>query len=72
MRAELDGGNQTLNYRIRQAQLYKVPFMLIAGDREAQSGQVAIRLRSGENVEAVAADQAVAMITERIASRTLS
>jgi len=72
VRAELDGGNQTLNYRIRQAQVLKVPFMLIAGDREAQGGQVSIRLRSGESLEAVPVAQAVAMIAERIATRALS
>ncbi|MEW6752905.1 MAG: threonine--tRNA ligase [Candidatus Latescibacterota bacterium] len=71
VRAELDGGNQTLNYRIRQAQVQKVPYMLIAGDREAQSGQVAIRRRSGETEQGVPVAQAVSTIHGDIVTRAL-
>jgi len=67
VRAELDDDNQTLNYRIRQAQVQKVPYMLIAGDREVGNGQVSIRLRSGENIEPRPVADAVALIGEKIA-----
>ena len=70
VRSELQAEN-TLNYRIRQAQVQKVPYMLVMGDREVESGQVAIRLRSGENLEAQSMEGAVAMIEDRIASRAL-
>ena len=70
VRAELDDDNQTLNYRIRQAQVHKVPYMLIAGDREVENGQVSIRLRSGENLEPQEITEAVAMIVDRIAGKT--
>ena len=69
VRVELDDDNQTLNYRIRQAQVQKVPYMLIAGDREAESGQVSIRLRSGENLDPLAVEEAVDMIAGKIAAR---
>ncbi len=45
MRVDLDDRNEKLGYKIREAQTSKVPFMLIAGDREEQSGQVAVRNR---------------------------
>jgi threonyl-tRNA synthetase len=69
IRAELDAASETLNKRIRQAQTQKVPYMLIAGDREIEQGQVSIRLRSGENLDPLAAADAVAMIADKIAEK---
>jgi threonyl-tRNA synthetase len=71
VRAELDDANQTLNYRIRQAQVMKVPYMLVAGDREAAAGQVALRRRSGEGQEPRPVDEVVSLIAERIATKAL-
>ena len=68
VRSKLDAEN-TLNYRIRQAQVQKVPYMLVAGDREAEAGQVALRLRSGENPDPMAAEEVVQLIAGKIASR---
>lgn len=68
VRAGLEVDN-TLNYRIRQAQTQKVPYMLVAGDREVEAGQVAVRLRSGKDLGAVDLDEAVAMISETIEQR---
>ena len=45
--------------------------MLVMGDREVESGQVAIRLRSGENLEVQLMEDAVAMSEDRIASRAV-
>ena len=45
IRAQLDDRNEKLNARIRDAQLQKVPFMLVVGDREAQNRSVAVRRR---------------------------
>ena len=47
-RAELDNRNEKLGFKIREAQLEKVPYMLVVGDKEAESGTVAPRSRSGE------------------------
>ena len=47
-RAELDNRNEKLGLKIREAQLEKVPYMLVVGDKEAASGTVAPRSRSGE------------------------
>jgi threonyl-tRNA synthetase len=47
LRAELDDRQEKIGYKIREAQLQKVPYMLIAGDREAAEGTIAVRSRSG-------------------------
>jgi len=49
MRLEVDDRGERMNAKIRDAQLQKIPYMLVAGDREAEQGTVALRLRSGEN-----------------------
>jgi len=55
-RADLDDRNEKLGYKVRQAQLEKVPYMLVIGDKEAANGTVAPRSRSGETGEAVSLD----------------
>ncbi len=45
VRAELDAGSQTLNYRIREGEVQKVPYMAIIGQREVEAGAVAVRVR---------------------------
>jgi len=52
-RAEVDGRSERMNLKIRDAQLQKVPYMLVVGDREASSGTVAVRLLSGEELGAM-------------------
>lgn len=47
IRAELDGRNEKVNYKIREAQLEKIPYMLVVGDKEAAAGSVAVRTREG-------------------------
>jgi threonyl-tRNA synthetase len=49
LRVQVDERNERMNAKIRDAQMQKVPFMLVVGDKEAEQGQVALRLRSGEN-----------------------
>ena len=68
VRAEI-AQDQTLNYRIRAAQKQKVPYMMVLGDREMEDSQVAIRVRSGDNLDPMGADVAVAMIADKISTR---
>ncbi len=49
LRVEVDGRAERMNAKIRDAQRQKIPYMLVVGDKEAEEGQVALRLRSGEN-----------------------
>jgi threonyl-tRNA synthetase len=69
IRSELLADN-TLNYRIRYAQTQKVPYMLVMGDREMAEGKVAVRLRSGENVEPMPIDDFVALISDKVKTRS--
>ncbi|MEW5867755.1 MAG: threonine--tRNA ligase [Chloroflexota bacterium] len=49
LRVEIDERNERMNAKIRDAQNQKIPYMLVIGDKEVSQGQVALRLRSGEN-----------------------
>lgn len=49
LRVEVDTRGERMNAKIRDAQKQKIPYMLVVGDREMEEGQVALRLRSGEN-----------------------
>ena len=46
---EVDASSARMNAKIRQAQLQKVPYMLVVGDREEEKGTVAVRTRENEN-----------------------
>ena len=72
VRAELDDRNEKLGYRIREAQLRKVPYMLVCGAREAEAGTVSLRHRSGEDLGPVAVDRVLADLTREIAARAAS
>ncbi len=69
IRTETDLRNEKIGYKIREAQLKKVPYMLVVGDKEAEAGSVAVRTRSGEDKGAVALDDFIASITEEIKTR---
>ena len=69
IRSELDDRNEKLGYRIRDAQLRKVPYMLVCGAREAESETVSLRHRSGDDVGAVAVDRVVADLVREITAR---
>lgn len=56
IRAELDHRSERMNAKIRDAQKQKIPYMLVIGDQEMESNQVALRLRSGENPGPMALD----------------
>ena len=56
LRAEADLSSERLQKKIRNAQLNKIPHMLVAGGREAEAGKVALRLRTGEDLGAMAVE----------------
>ncbi|MGH9358093.1 MAG: threonine--tRNA ligase [Terriglobia bacterium] len=69
IRVKLDDRNEKLNARIRDAQLQKVPFMLVVGDREAQSNAVAVRRRDSGDSGSRPLDEFIRWIRELIDSR---
>lgn len=50
IRCQIDERNEKIGYKIRQAQLEKVPYMLIIGERELEENQVSVRTRKGEDL----------------------
>ena len=62
IRAELDIRNEKLGFKIREAQLQKIPYQLVIGDKETETGQVAPRLRGGATLPAMSVDEFLAVI----------
>jgi threonyl-tRNA synthetase len=69
LRVEVDARQEKIGYKIREAQLQKVPYMLVVGDREAADGQVAVRSRSGGDLGARPVAQFVAEALEEIGAK---
>lgn len=72
IRATMDAHNDTLNYRIREAELQKVPYMAVLGKREAEQGTLAVRARGqGKKQDIVSVEEFIARILEQIRTRAL-
>ena len=71
LRVELDDRGEKLGYKIREAQLQKVPYMLIIGAREMESETVNVRLRTGEELGAVSLAETCDRISAKVAERSL-
>jgi threonyl-tRNA synthetase len=69
LRAEVDARGERMQAKIRDAQLQKVPYMLVAGDRDIEAGAVSVRLRGGSDLGAVAVDDVVERMKAEVASR---
>ena len=69
IRVEVDDSDDRMQKKIRNAQLQKVPFMVIAGDKDVEAGAVSFRYRDGHQDNGVPLDEAVARVAEAIASR---
>ena len=69
VRVDVDDGNDRMNAKIRNAQLQKVPYMLVIGDREIEAGAAAVRLRSGDDLGAVPVDEIVSRITNEVEAK---
>ena len=69
VRVELDERSEKIGKKIRDAQLEKVPYMLVLGDKEAEAGQVAVRSRKTGETEVMTADEFVSKILMEIATK---
>ena len=65
-RADVDDRNEKTGYKIREAQMQKIPYMLVVGDREAEAGAVSVRSRSEGDKGAVALDDLVAELKKEL------
>ena len=69
VRVEKDLRNESLRYKIREAQMQKIPYMLTIGDKEAAAGTVAVRTRAGKDLGAVPFDEFLEGIKKEISER---
>jgi threonyl-tRNA synthetase len=69
LRVEIDDSDDRMQKKIRNAQLQKVPFMVIAGDRDMEEGAVSFRYRNGDQDNGVPVDEAVQRVADAVAKR---
>ena len=66
IRVEIDSRNEKIGYKIREAQLEKVPYMLVLGDKEKEAGTVGVRSRKDGDIGAMPIDEFIAKVVEEI------
>ncbi len=71
IRAECDLRNEKIGFKIREAQKEKIPYMLVIGDKEAETGEAAVRSRKAGELGAMGADALVDKLTEEIRTKAL-
>ena len=69
IRVETDFRNEKIGYKIREAQLQKIPYMLVLGDKEAEANLVAVRTRAGGDEGTMTLDEFMAKIKEEIVNK---
>ena len=65
IRIDKDFRNEKLGYKIREAQVQKIPYMLVMGDREVEGAQVSPRQRDGKNLGSMSVEEFIAQVTEK-------
>ena len=70
-RAEADFRSEKIGFKIREAQMQKIPYMIVLGDKEAENGLVTVRRRTEGDIGAMGLDEFAAMITEEKQTRSL-
>ena len=69
IRVEVDDRSERMNLKIRQSQLQKIPYMLVVGDREAESNSASVRMRDGQDLGSKTVDEVVALIHGKIVTK---
>ncbi len=72
IRCELDDRSEKIGYKIREAQLKKIPYMVIAGDKDIENNTVSIRSRKDGDIGSMSIDEFVAKITEEIETKAMN
>jgi threonyl-tRNA synthetase len=73
IRSHLDERNETLNYKVRDGEVQKVPYLAVVGEREAQAGTVAVRVRgAGKKQDIVPVEEFLGRLLEEIRTRALA
>lgn len=71
IRVEIDDRSEKLGYKLREAQLEKVPYMLVAGDKDIENGVVSVRSRKNGDMGSMNIDEFIAMIKEEIDTKRI-
>ena len=69
IRVQVDDRSERMNYKIREAQVQKIPYMLVVGDREAADGVLSVRLRSGEELRGQPVAEFLRTVQEAVAKK---
>ncbi|ACJ76106.1 threonyl-tRNA synthetase [Thermosipho africanus TCF52B] len=69
IRVEVDSRNETLGYKIREAQISKVPYMIIVGENEEKSGKISVRSRDGVEEKDVSVEEFVEVVRKAVVER---
>ena len=69
---EIDNRNEKIGYKIREAQLYKVPYFLVVGEKEQESGEISVRRRNSQETKTYSVDDFIAEVKNRIDTKDLS
>ena len=72
IRVELDTRNEKIGYKIREAQLEKVPYMVVCGDKDIEAGTISVRSRKGGEQESMTLAEFIAKIQKEVAEKTLN
>ncbi len=70
-RAETDPRNEKIGKKIREAQLQKIPYMLVVGDRDMENQTVSLRLRTGQDLGAMSMEDFLQRLKERVDTLSL-
>jgi len=65
IRTEIDLRNESLNHKIREAQMQKIPYMLVIGNKEVENNTVAPRMRNGKNLGAIPLDDFIKHVNHK-------
>ena len=71
IRVEIDDRSEKIGYKIREAQLEKVPYMLLVGDKDVEGGTVSIRDRRDGDIGSMSIEEFIAKITEEVNNKTI-
>ena len=71
LRAELDLRNEKIGFKVREAQMMKIPYMLVLGDREAAEGTVSIRTRKGETINGLTQEEMIDRLLSESKARAM-
>jgi len=69
IRVEANFDNEKMGYKIRQSTIAKIPYAMIIGDKEMESGKITVRKRNGENLDPLAKEDLLKMLLEEIAAK---